>query len=678
MPETRNVALLSHSGAGKTTLTEAILFRAGAIAAPGAVEDGTTASDHTPEEQRRKISIHTTVNPITWQDSPFNIIDTPGYADFVSEIRSAQLAADAALILVSAVSGVAVGTERVWASSRERELSTVVVMNKLDRDNADFFRTMTALNDTLSPSVVAVQVPIGQAGEFRGIVDLLSMRARFWSDDSETMTEGDIPDEVAGIAQEYRERLVERIVETDDGLMARYLEGEEIADAELLPAFHRAVRANVLAPVLLCSARRRMGITLLLDFLTQAVREVSDHGPLPVEAGTPPELGADQPFLARVFKTTIDPYLGKISLLRVLAGNLRPGDSFVVNAEGDPLRAGHLYRAAGKDLSEVQELRSGDIGALVKVDALATGDTLASPQRPVQLKAQELPGTVMGLALQPQSKADEDRLGDALSRLLQTDPTLRLERNAETGETVLHGMGHVHLEIAVRTLQERFNAAVDTARPSIAYRQTITKPAEARYRHRKQSGGSGQFAEVALRVTPLERGAGFSFSSEVVGGSIPSQYLPSCEKGVRGALGSGPLGPHQVVDVGVTVFDGKDHPVDSKDIAFQIAAAQALAEALAAADPVLLEPVALVRVRVPERFTGDVISDLNTRRARIRGMDAEGSVTIVNAFVPLTELHTYSADLRSMSGGRGAFSLRHDHYAEVPRHLQEKLGAAAA
>lgn len=678
MPDTRNVALLSHSGAGKTTLTEAILFRAGVLPNPGSVEDGTTASDHTPEEIRRGISIHTTVHPITWRDAPFNIIDTPGYADFVSEIRSAQLAADAVLILVSAVSGVAVGTERVWASSRERELSTVVVINKLDRENADFFRTLDQLNETLSPSVVALQIPIGQAEEFRGTIDLLNMRARIWSDDEDGTVEADIPEDMVTLAGDYRARLVERIVETDDRLMDRYLADEEISEDELHAAFHRAVRANELAPVLACSARRCMGVGLLLDFLYHAVREVSDHGPLPVVSGEPPELGADQPFLARVFKTTIDPYLGKISLLRVLAGSIRSGDSFTVNAGDETYRAGHLYRAAGKSLQDVTELVSGDIGALVKQDALQTADTLSSPERRLTLAPQELPDPVMGLALSPKSKADEDRLGDALQRLLQTDPALKLERNAETGETVLHGMGHVHLEIAVKALKEQFNADVDTRPPTIAYRQTISQPAEARYRHKKQSGGSGQFAEVALRVTPLERGDGFSFESQVVGGAIPSQYLASCEKGVRGALATGPLGPYRVVDLQVTVFDGKDHPVDSKDIAFQIASAQALTEALQAAGPVLLEPVALVRVRVPERFTGDIISDLNGRRARILGMDAEGSVSIVNAFVPLAELHSYSADLRSISGGRGAFSLKPNHYAEVPRNVQERLTETAA
>ncbi len=672
MSQTRNVALLSHSGAGKTSLVEAILFRAGQIPVLGHVEDGSTASDHTAEEKRRKISIHSTVNPIAWRGNSLNIIDTPGYADFISEIRAAQLAADAALIVVSAVSGVAVGTERVWRTSRSRELSTVVLINKMDRDNADFFRTMDALTETLSDSVVAIQLPIGQGDSFRGIVDLLRMRAQVWNEDDEPV-EGDIPDEVIGLAQDYRERLIERIVETDDDLMMRYLQEDDIGPDELSEAFNRAVRANVLAPVLVASAAKVMGISLLLDFLLSAVRGVEDHGPLPVESGEPPELGADQPFLARVFKTMIDPYLGKLSLLRVLAGSVVAGDSVLVDADDAPLKVTHLYRAAGKDFTEVQRLETGDIGALAKQDRVTTGATLSSPARPVKLARQELPGPVMALALVPKGKAEEDRLGDALNKLQQMDPTLLLERDPETHETVLWGMGHVHLEIATRTLEERFNAAVDTAAPRIAYRQTITGTGDARHRHRKQSGGAGQFAEVALRVEPLERGAGFEFVNQVVGGTIPTQFIPSCEKGVRGALEAGPLGRYRVVDVRVTVYDGKDHPVDSKDIAFQQAAAQAFTDALQQAGPVLLEPIALVRVRVPDRFTGDAISDLNARRARILGMEGEGSVSSVSAFVPLAELQTYSADLRSFTGGRGAFSLKRDHYAEVPRQVQERI-----
>ncbi len=671
MPSIRNVAILSHSGAGKTSLLEAMLYRSGAKPQPGSVEEGTTASDYTPEEKERKSSVYTTVHPLSWKGHSFNLLDTPGYADFVGEIRGAQIAADAAIIVVSAVSGVAVGTERVWTSSEERELNRLIVMNKMDRENADFFRTMNDITATLPGNIAAIQLPIGQAEDFRGIVDLLRMKAFEWSTGEPRETP--IADEVMGLAEEYRARLVEAIVETDDELMMQYLEDAELSAETLLEAFYRAVRRNELTPVLLASAARAMGIGLLLDFMTGAVRHVEDHKPLPTEEGTPPTLGPNGPFSARVFKTVIDPYLGKISVLRVLSGSLKPGETVVDSTRGLELRALHLYAPSGKDLNEVAELSAGMIGALAKQDGVATGDTLTAKGQAFVLTPLKLPSPVMALALTPKSRADEDRLSGALHKLTDEDPTLQLERNVETHETVLWGMGHVHLELAVQKLKSRHGVEVDTAKPKITYRETILGAGDARYRHKKQSGGAGQFAEVALRVEPLPRGSGFEFSNAVVGGSIPSQFIPSCEKGVRGALQSGVLGGFQVVDVKATVYDGKDHPVDSKDIAFQIAASHAFSEAMQQARPALLEPVALVKVRVPERFTGDVIGDLNTRRGRILGMDSEGAVSVVIAHAPMAEIQTYSADLRSLTGGRGVFSMKFDHYADVPQHLLERL-----
>ena len=676
MSEIRNVAVLSHSGAGKTSLVEAILKRTGAIGALGTVEDGSTVSDYTPEEKRRKISIYTTVHPFTWKDNEFNVLDTPGYADFVGEIRGAQVAVDAVIVLVSAVSGVEVGTERVWTSSSNRELSTLFVINKMDRENADFFRTMAAIEASLPGNIAAIQLPIGQAEDFRGVVDLLTMKAYVWTDGEPQETA--IPEEVAGVAQEYRGRLVEAIVETDDDLMMQYLEDDEIAQQDLVAAFYTAVRASELTPVLLTSAVEVMGVGLLLDFMSQGVRRVEDHKPLPTVSGDPPILGEDQPFSARVFKTVVDPYMGKVSMMRVLSGSLKAGDTIVDTTQDDSLRVAHLYVPHGKDLKEVKELRAGQIGAITKADEVHTGDTLASRDSSFVLAPIRFPSPVMALALVPKTRSDEDKLGDGLSRLLEADPTLQLERNSETHETVLWGMGHVHLEVAVNTLKERFNVEVETHTPTIAYRETIAGKGDARYRHKKQTGGAGQFAEVALRVEPLPKGGGFEFENKVVGGAIPSQFIPSCEKGIRAALDEGVLGGYQVMDVKATVYDGKDHPVDSKDIAFQIAAAHAFKEAMQKARPVLLEPVALLKVRVPDRYTGDVISDLNTRRGRILGMDAEGSVSVVSAHVPMAEIQSYSPDLRSMTGGRGAFSLKFDHYASVPGNLTDKLLAAKA
>jgi elongation factor G len=671
MPNIRNVAVLSHSGAGKTSLVEAMLYRAGAIPNLGRVEDGSTVSDHTPEEKRRKISIYTSIHPFTWKGETFNVLDTPGYADFTGEIRGAQSAADAALVVVSAVSGVAVGTERVWSSSVERELSSLFVINKMDRENADFFRTMADIEATLQGNIAAIQVPIGQAEDFRGIVDLLTMKAYVWPEGEPQ--EVPVPDEVAGVAMEYRDRLIEAIVETDDELMMQYLEDADLDADALMRAFDEAVRAGELTPVLLTSATRVMGVSLLMDFMVHGVRHVQDHRPLTVEKGESPELGEGHPFGARVFKTVVDPYLGKVSLMRVLSGSIKSGANIHDPNHDADIRVSHLYVPNGKDLSEVKELGAGMIGAITKVDEIKTGDTLCDPSHVFQLAPIRFPSPVMALALTPKSRGDEDKMSDGLHKILDADPTLLLERNADTHETVLWGMGHVHLEIAVNALKDRFGVEVETRPPAVAYRETIGGTGDARYRHKKQTGGAGQFAEVALRVAPLARGEGFQFNWKVVGGSIPTQFHPSCEKGVKSALESGVLGMFPVQDVMVEVYDGKDHPVDSKDIAFQIAAAQAFKEAMQQAKPVLLEPVALLKVRVPDRYTGDVISDLNTRRGRILGMDTEGSVSVVSAHVPMAEILSYSPDLRSMTGGRGVFSLKFDHYDVVPAQVAERV-----
>ncbi|MEJ2288911.1 MAG: elongation factor G [Deinococcales bacterium] len=671
MPNIRNVAVLSHSGAGKTSLVEAMLYRAGAIPNLGRVEDGGTVSDHTPEEKRRKISIYTSIHPFSWKGEAFNVLDTPGYADFTGEIRGAQAAADAALVVVSAVSGVAVGTERVWSSSVERELSSLFVINKMDRENADFFRTMADIEATLQGNIAAIQIPIGQAEDFRGIVDLLSMKAYTWPNGEPE--EVPVPDEVAGVAKEYRDRLIEAIVETDDELMMQYLEDADLDSDELMRAFDKAVRGGELTPVLLTSATKVMGVSLLMDFMVHGVRHVQDHRPLAVEKGESPELGEGHPFGARVFKTVVDPYLGKVSLMRVLSGSVKAGGTVKDPNQDADVRVAHLYVPNGKDLNEVKELSAGMIGAITKVEEVKTGDTLCDPAHVFQLAPIRFPSPVMALALVPKSRGDEDKMSDGLHKLLDADPTLLLERNADTHETVLWGMGHVHLEIAVNALKDRFGVEVETHPPAVAYRETIQGSGDARYRHKKQTGGAGQFAEVALRVAPLTRGEGFQFNWKVVGGSIPTQFRPSCEKGVRSALESGVLGGFPVQDVQVEVYDGKDHPVDSKDIAFQIAAAQAFKEAMQQAKPVLLEPVALLKVRVPDSFTGDVISDLNTRRGRILGMDSEGSVSVVSAHVPMGDILSYSPDLRSMTGGRGVFSLKFDHYDVVPSQVADRV-----
>ncbi|MEM6428154.1 MAG: elongation factor G [Deinococcota bacterium] len=668
----RNVALLSHSGAGKTSLVEALLVRSGAKPSMGSVDKGTTSADYTPEEQGHQFSIYTSILPLTWQGESFNVLDTPGYADFVGEIRGAQLAADAAIVVVSAVAGVEVGTERVWLSASKRELNTLCVINQMDRPNANFFRAMADIEASLEGNLAAIQLPLGQGDDFHGVVDLLHQRAYTWQDD-DVASEVDIPEEVAGAAAEYRSRLVEAIVETDDDLMDRYLNDEPISDSNLHDAFYRAVRRNELTPVLLTSAFQKRGIRLLLDFMLEGIRHNRDHRSLETVSGEPPVFSKDAPFCARVFRTSIDPYMGKETMLRVLSGVLRPGDTVLDGSRGTEMRVSHLYVPNGREMQEVSELSAGMVGVLTKLEEPCTGDTLCAPDQPLSLTPMELPPPVMALALTPDNRSDEDRLGDALHKLLDEDPTLALERNAETHETVLWGMGHMHLDIATEKLRDRYNVNVSVSSPKISYRETVTSKADARYRHKKQSGGAGQFGEVSLTVEPLARGAGFEFVNKVVGGSIPSQFISSCEKGVKNALAEGITAGYPTVDVRVTVFDGKHHPVDSKDIAFQIAAAHAFKEAAKQAKPVLLEPMMLVKVRASERYTGDIISDLSSRRGRILGMDNEGSVSLVSAHVPMAEMQTYSPDLRSMTSGRGTFSLKFDHYTAAPEQVSKQV-----
>ncbi|MEZ4606132.1 MAG: elongation factor G [Deinococcales bacterium] len=673
-PAVRNVALLSHSGAGKTTLVEAMLYRSGAKAQMGSVNQGTTSSDFSPEEKHHQTSVYTSILPLTWKGQNFNLLDTPGYADFVAEIRGAQLAADAAAIVVSATAGVEVGTERVWLSTTQRELSTFIIINKMDLENASFFRTMAALEATLVGNIAALQVPIGEGHQFKGVVDLLHLKAYRWPQGDPV--EVPIPEEVKGAVENYRGRLVEAIVETDDELLEKFLEEVEIDQGDLERAFHVAVKANQLTPVLLASASHVMGLSLLLDFMMEGVRDNEHHAPLETIEGEPPILKAEEPFSARVFKTVIDPYLGKVSMIRVLSGKLKTGDSFMGSNKGVTLTAAHLYTLNGKDYKEVSLLEAGMVGAINKLNEIQTGDTLCHKDKVFTLIPMRLPSPVMAVALYPKSRSDEDKMSDALHKLLEESPTMRLEHNPETHETLLWGMGSVQLNLSLEHLKERFGVDLETQTPKISYRETISKAAEARYRHKKQSGGAGQFAEVALRLEPQARGEGFSFVNAVVGGTIPGQFISSCQKGAEDAMREGSLLAAPVVDVKVTVFDGKDHPVDSKDIAFQTATLHAFREAFSAADPIILEPLALIRVRVPESYTGDILSDITSRRGRILGMDNEGSVSTISAHVPMAELQSYSPDLQSITGGRGVFSLKFDHYASMPNNLAERIIAA--
>jgi elongation factor G len=667
----RNVSVVSHSGAGKTSLVEALLFRSGARDRLGRIEDGTTASDHTEPERRRKISIGTAVLPVVWGETTMNLLDAPGYADFVGEIRGAMRAADSALVVVSAVSGVAVGTERVWRTAEDFSMPRVVAINKMDRERADFYGTLADVRDSLGGPVAAAYLPIGNEASFRGVVDLLRRRACLY--DHGLMEEGPVPPEVEGLVEDYRARLVEAIVETDDELMERYLSDEEIAEESLQDAFLAAVHGGLLFPVVPVSATTLVGLEPLLNLMAEALRSPQERPPVVGVDGETREPTADAPMSARVWRTSIDPFVGKVAFVRVWSGALRAGDAVHNSLTGQDFRPAHVYTLKGKDLVEVPALEAGMIGAITKVPDLHTGDTLCDPAHPIDFGPLELPEPIVSLAIHASTRADDDKLGAAIGKLLEEDPTLHLERSTETTETLLHGMGHVHLEIAVEKLAG-MGVKVESSTPRIAYRETVRAVAQAQGKHKKQTGGHGQYGDCWLRIEPSEQD--FEFASEVVGGVIPTKYIPSVQKGVEEYRAHGALAGYPVQNIKVVVYDGSYHDVDSSDIAFKTAAGIAFRAAMEKARPCLLEPVMLLKVRVPERFTGDILSDLQTRRARIQGMEPDGAVTVVSALVPRAEVQNYSPDLRSMTSGRGVYSLKFESYAEVPGQIAEKVIAA--
>ncbi|THF88078.1 elongation factor G [Deinococcus sp. KSM4-11] len=656
----RIVSVAAHSGAGKTTLTEALLHRSGATLRLGRVEDGTTASDHTDAERAHGFSISTGVVRLTHRDTEITILDTPGYADFVREIRGAVRAADAALIVVSAVSGVEVGTERVWATADRFSMPRLVVVNKMDRERADFFAVLADIKASLKGSSAAVAVPVGEGTDFTDVVDVLSGR---------TSGGQAAPDALRTVLREARENLVDTIVETDDDLMNRYLEGEEITEDELRTALLRATHTGTLYPVLPVSATTGVGLDVLSDLLVDGLRSGRERGPVTGLDGQTREPRADAPFSARVWRMSIDPFVGKIAYIRVWSGTLKPGDTVRNTTRGIDLKPAHLYVMNGKDLTEVPALQAGMIGVLTKLSDLHTGDTLADPAQPIEYDPLWLPDPAHTVALHPVTRQDEDKIGVAIARLMEEDPTLHFTREAQTGEQLLSGMGDMHTTIAIEKLAA-LGVNVTTTPPQIPYRESIHASSEAQGKHKKQSGGHGQYGDCKIRIEP---GEGYGFKSAVVGGAIPGKYIPSIEKGVQDAMLRGSLAGYPLQDIHVTVLDGSYHDVDSSDIAFRTAGSLALKNALEGARPGLLEPVMLLKVRAPAQFTGDLIGDLQTRRARVQGMEPEGTVITVTAVVPQSELQTYSADLRSLTGDRGAFSVKPHGYQDVPEHIARKV-----
>lgn len=673
----RNIALVSHNGAGKTTLVERLLFNTGVITRMGSVQNGTAQMDFEEEEIARNSSISLAIAPIEWNGVKLNLIDTPGYLDFVGEVNNALKVTESALVLVEAVSGVEVGTETVWQLAANNNRPRVILINKMDRENVRVARVMDSIRQNLDGNFVNIQLPIGEGPTFKGVVDLLSMKARLGDKDEKS----DIPADMADEAEEARMALVEAAAEGDDALIEKYLEGEELTDAEILSGLKGAMLQGLVTPVLYAAAEPGIGVAALLDTLSRLMPapnevgefEATDHKGETVKV----EVSDQSPLAAFIFKTREDNF-GKTSFIRVFSG-LLASDSRVWNASKDTeVRVGSLNIVTGKETQTTPRLHSGDIGSVVKLGEAGTNDTLADRGRVLRISPIQQPDPIASVAIHPVSQADVTKLNQALNRLVAEDPTLHWYTEPATRETILSGMGTAHLDIAVQKAQSKFGVHLTTSTPKVPYRETITKTAEAEYTHKKQTGGAGQYARVFLRVEPVDENEPFQFASEIFGGAISQPFVAATEKGCRQALESGVLAGYPVVGVKAVVYDGKMHPVDSKEIAFQIAGREGFKKAVMSAGPVLLEPIYEVTVTVPSDYMGDILGDMNSRRARVLGMDQEGTKSIVRAEVPLAEMLTYAADLRSMTQGRGVFAMKFLNYGRVPGHLLDDLVARLA
>jgi elongation factor G len=660
----RNVALLGHSGSGKTSLGEAALFITKATTRMGNVADGNTVSDYEPEEVKRGGSIQTTLVSITGDDSKINFLDTPGYDDFLGEVVSALRVVEGAVIVVAAPTGVDVGTERSWNMCDSAQIPRMFVVNKMDRENASFSRNVSDIQASFGRQCIPFQVPLGDAQEFKGVVSIVNPPV-------------DIPAEIADQVAAARERLIEAAAESDDELADRYLSGEELSAEEVISGVRTAVLAGELVPILATSsAPTAIGIDEFLETTRSFLPSPVDgkHSEL-FQGSDAAEYNVDSasPLAAFVFKTTADPFVGKLSVFRVYQGTVKSNSEVWNSNREQAERIGQLYLPKGKNQENVSEITAGDIGAIGKLSATLTGDTLCTRGNSVTFPKIKQPVGYFRMAVTPASKDDLDKMSMALSRIVEEDPTLHFSRDAGTSESLITGLGDAQIEVALEKIKRKFGADLRVKMPKVPYRETITKITNSEYRHKKQSGGHGQFGHVVIRLEPQDRDQGFLFSTEITGGKIPKEYIPSVEKGVTKALDEGSLAGFPLVDLKAVLYDGSFHDVDSSGMSFEIASVQALKQGVGDADPVLLEPVVKLSVTVPDAYTGEVISDLNGKRGRILGMNPENGVTVIEAVAPLAEVQRYSQDLRSVSQGRGAYTLEFDHYEQIPANLEPRV-----
>ncbi len=679
----RNVALIGHRGSGKTSLHEAMLFEAGAVTRLGLVEEGSTVSDHESDEQERAMSINAAVACFEHDGREINLIDTPGEPSFVADAIAALRVADAAVVVVNAMMGVEVHTERLWRRADEGGLARLVFVNMLDRERADFYRALESLKAAFGPHVVATEIPIGAEPEVRGVVDLIDMKAFVYEGVGPgAAQEAEIPAELRERAEEYREKLMDEVAENSDELMERYLEGEEIDHEEIVRVLKQGVTAGRIFPVTCGVATRNLGTGRLLEALVEDLPSPAMRGALPATGadGEAIEIEPDEegPLVAYVFKTLADPYTGRVNLFRVYRGTLRSDSQAFNVTQGAKERIGQLGQPLGKELKSAEELGAGDIGAVAKLKGTHAGDVLCAGQEEIGFAPLDLPNPVMAFAYEPKSKGDEEKAAAAVRRLTEEDPTLDVHRDAQTGEQIIAGLTQVHVEVIVARMKSRFGVEIELHPPRVPYQESIRKAASAHARYKKQSGGRGQFADCQIEIEPAEDGIGFEFVNKIKGAAIPGGYIPGVEKGIEEAMAHGTVAGYPVKGVRVRLVDGKHHDVDSSEMAFKIAGAMAFKEAMEAADPVLLEPVVRLIVSCPEDVVGDVIGDLNSRRGHPLGMEPKAGMTEVMAEVPMAEVLDYAPDLRSISGGRADFEVEFDRYEEVPAHLAEKVVSAAA
>jgi elongation factor G len=672
----RNVALVGHGGSGKTTLAEALLYVAGATSRRGSVEQGTTILDDEPEEVERGLSLGLSTATFSWNDHQINLIDTPGSSDFSGDARAALRAADMALFVVSGVDGVEVQTEQLWKVAGEEGIPRAIVVTKLDRDRSSFERALDQLRESFGKAIAPIQVPIGSEEGLRGVVRVASERAYEYTEGEKMGKEVDLPSEVEDLVHAAHTALVETVVETDDEMMEAYFEGKEPSREQIVSTVHHGIVAGDIHPVLVASAERMIGVDLLAEFIV-------DYGPNPLERTLPALSNGDDitpstegPTVAYVFKSSSDPFVGRISLFRIYSGTVKADQELEV-AGGGKVRLHNLFTLQGKEHHDVPGLPTGGIGAVAKVDNLRVGNTIRSSGTDVAISGIAYPRPVAEVSITPRSHHDEEKLSTALHRIEEEDPTIRIDRRADTAETILAGLGDTHLDVTVARIHRKFGVEVDTALPVVPYRETITASAQAEGKHKKQSGGRGQFGVALVKFAPLPRGSGYEYIDSIKGGSIPRQFIPAVDKGIQEALTRGILAGYPVIDISAEVYDGKYHTVDSDEMSFRMAGIQAVKAATQDVKPILLEPVMKVTVTVPEDHLGDVMGDINAKRGRVLGMEGEGTLRSVVAEVPMAEIQQYAAELRSLTSGRGTFDVEFDHYAEVPHNEAQQVIAAA-